>query len=63
MDRKIEHIGDGDHPNWDNFNMKETNQKVGMMIKEKILSGEWAPDTLAEINMLREHREAMKSGK
>jgi len=61
MDRKIEHIGEGDHVNLDGIDMRATNKQITKVLRERILSGEWPAETRAEILMLREHREKLAS--
>jgi hypothetical protein len=56
MDRKIEQIGDGDHANMEKIDMRATSKQISKVMNRKILSGEWAPETRAEIQMLKEHR-------
>jgi hypothetical protein len=63
MDRKIEYIGDGDHVNLEGVCMRSTSKQITKVMNQKILSGEWAPETRAEIQMLKEHRAKQASSK
>ena len=60
---KTEKQGDAGHTPVESGDMRATHLKITAKIRKNILSGRWPAETRAEIEMLREHRLALKKKK